>query len=353
MFDIIICLFGTYYKDSRIIKKANSLSKRYSVKVISVTRDKPKKRLDYIKDNLVIENIYAGFLKRYYIKYFGFLFWKNLVKKNMAKVYDCNDPDTLLAGYYAKKIWNSKLIYDSHELWSQFFQKHATIIKTAYSFLNSKLMHFYEKLYIKRFDRILAVNKIIKESIKKNYNLNNVYTLFNYVNYMDIKTEVKRQNTIVYFGLFQVGAENYLLSVQKNTDLKPVVIGFDGNHKEIDYKGFLNEKEYTKELLKSKIGFFAFNLQSKNNYFATPNKVFQYLQLNLPVLTVDIPGMISFKKYKFGEFFDPNDEKDLVLKVNKILDNYDYYLNNIKKCKYELSWDNQEKTLLGIYKFNK
>ena len=350
MHDIIICLFGDYYKDDRILKKADTLSKRYSVKVITVTRNKYK-RIDYIKKNLVIENIHAGFIKRYYIKYFGYLFWRKIVKKNQAKVYDCNDPDTMLAGYFAKKYWNSKIIYDSHELWSDFFQKFHTTLKTFYSFFNSKISYYYERLFIKQFDRVITINEPIMNVLKKRYNYENIHLIYNFFSYIDIEMNKERQNSIVFIGRFQIGAEEILKTIHERTNLKPVVIGFKGNYKEIDYKGFLSKPEYLKELRKHKIGLFSYEVKSKNIFYATPNKVFQYLQSYLPLVIHNILGMRHFKKYKFGEFYKINDMDDLVLKVNKILENYDYYLNNIKKCKYELSWENQEKRLLRLYKF--
>jgi len=274
------------------------------------------------------------------------------VKSNEARVYDCNDPETMLAGIYAKKYFNAKIIYDTHELWSDFFEIEENIIKTIYSFLNSKIVYLYETFLIKRFDTVITINEPIKKIIKKRYKLNQIHVIYNFFNYIDLDKNIKKKDSIVFIGRFRMGIEELLLKIKKRTNLEPVIIGFKGNYNEIDYKGFLNKKEYLEELQKNKIGIFSYDIKSKNIFLATPNKIFQYFQSNLPVVVMNILGLRYFKKYKFGEFYRINDEEDLILKINKILNNYDFYLDNIEKYKHELSWENQEEYVLKLYRRN-
>lgn len=349
---LVMCLYGDYHTDDRILKKANSLSKIYNVTVISVNK-KSYPLEEKISNNLSIKNIFIrNVLESYIVRYFNHGFWKKIVKDNPADIYDCNDPDTMMAGIYAKKYWGSKIIYDSHELWSDIFEKKSTTVKTIYAFISTKILYYiYEKPNIKQFDRIITVNNSIKQIIKKNYDLNNIYVIYNFSNYDPILSK-KKKPFVVYIGGHRNGVESTLIYIAKHTRLQPVIIGFTGKYKEIDYLGFLKKEEYRKKLRECKIGLFSYDINnSKNTYLATPNKIFQYIQGNVPIITFKTPGTEFLKKYKICELYAIGDYNDLIVKINKILNNYDDYIKQIRKYKYELSWECQEPNLLKIYSF--
>lgn len=347
---MVICLYGDYHNDDRILKKAGSLSKFFDVTIISVTKKRYPK-IEDVSKNLHIKNIFIkNKIESYIVRYFNSGFWKKIVKENPADIYDCNDPDTMMAGVYAKKYWKSKIVYDAHELWSDVAEKQKTWIKTIYSFISSKILYYlYEKQFIKKFNVVITVNDCIKTVLKNRYKLSNIEIIYNYSNADLIKSKNKKES-VVFIGGHRLGVEEQLLKIKKNCNLEPIIIGFVGDNPEINYLGFLKKEEYRKELRSHKIGLFSYDVNCKNTYYATPNKIFQYLQAEVPIIAIDTPGTEFIKKNHIGETFKINNDADLINKTNKILKNYESYIKNIQKHKFELSWENQEKKLIKIYK---
>lgn len=348
---MVICLYGDYHNDDRILKKAGSLSKFFDVTIISVTKKRYPK-IEDVSKSLHIKNIFIkNKIESYIVRYFNSGFWKKIVKENPADIYDCNDPDTMMAGIYAKKYWKSKIVYDAHELWSDVFEKKSTIIKTIYAFISTKILYYiYEKPNIKLFDKIITVNIPIKKILENRFGLDNIFVIYNFSNY-DCFLLKKKKEYIVYIGGHRFGIEDTLVYVSENIRLTPLIIGFNGNYKEIEYLGFLTKEQYRKKLRECKIGLFSYDLNnSRNTYLATPNKIFQYIQGTVPVITFKTPGTKFLEKYNVGETYKIGDFNDLIIKINKILNNYEFYIDNINKYKKELSWENQEKKLIKIYK---
>ncbi|MDD4439889.1 MAG: glycosyltransferase [Tissierellia bacterium] len=347
---VVICLFGDYHTDDRVLKKAESLSKKFKVTVISVNK-KNYPLEEKISNNLHIKNKFIkNKLKRHFIRFCNFWFWKQIVKENPADIYDCNDPDTIMAGIYAKKYYNSKIVYDAHELWSDVAEKQKTVIKTMYSFISSNILYwFYERPFIKKYNAVITVNESIKSILKKRYNLTNIFVIYNYSNYDAITGVKNKDNTLVFIGGYRLGVEKQLLKITEKCNLDPMIIGFNGNHPEIKYLGFLDKQKYRKLLRKNKLGFCSYDVNCKSTYYATPNKLFQYLQAEVPIIAIKTPGTKIINEYEIGETYKIEDENDLITKINLILKNYDKYLRNIKKYKFELSWEYQEHSLLKIY----
>ena len=183
----------------------------------------------------------------------------------------------------------------------------------------------------------------------KRYKLSNVEIIYNYSN-VDLSESRKKKSSIVFIGGSRLGVEDQLINISEKCNLQPVIIGFQGSKPGIIYLGFLKKEKYRTELKSHKLGLFSYEVNCKNTYLATPNKIFQYLQAEIPIISIDTPGTKIITKYNIGEVFEIKNDIDLRNKVNKILNNYDYYIKNIKKCKQELSWENQENKLIEIYK---
>jgi glycosyltransferase involved in cell wall biosynthesis len=141
-----------------------------------------------------------------------------------------------------------------------------------------------------------------------------------------------------------------ILINSKKLGLKPIVIGFRGDNKYIDYRGFLPESKYSLLLEKSKIGLIYYKFDCLSHYYGISNKVHQYIQSGTPVIAMNLPAYSFVEENSLGELFNPWDINDFNKKLKYLLKHYDYYLGNVYKYRKKICWKTQEKTLLEIYK---
>lgn len=88
-----------------------------------------------------------------------------------------------------------------------------------------------------------------------------------------------------------------------------------------------------------------------NNYFASPNKLFEYLQAGLPVVTSDLPFLRKIvTENKIGYLFDPRDPRSIADAINTATteENLQLLRANVRKIKDHYSWEEEQGKLLAI-----
>lgn len=349
---IIIFVANNYTFDSRVQRESLSLSKKYDVVVWGLTNSKKDKPVEKINSHLTIKRKYVSWpISNIFIILFGQKIFKKLVEKDKGDIYHCNDPDTMIAGVYAKKIYNSKIIYDSHELWSNISHRHSFIAR-IYSYVYSKMYYFLERKYVKYFDKIITVSEPIKRILEKRYH-KSVKLIYNKENYIKIKN-INKQDKAVYVGKIRTKVLYFSSLLADKLNFNVNIFGFkkynyDNN---INFFGKIDPKLFVKYMPYYKLGLCIYGKDSKSVYLTTPNKLFQYLQYEIPIIAPDYPGLKLIDDFKIGETFNINDDFDFIIKAQKIINNFDFYLKNIQKIKKKMSWESQEKELFKIYKFD-
>ena len=91
----------------------------------------------------------------------------------------------------------------------------------------------------------------------------------------------------------------------------------------------------------------------KSYYLSLPNKIFEYIHAELPVLVSDFPEMKNIvNNYSVGEVFNIDEPSSLIKVINNYFDNPDNiirYKQNCLKASKVLNWDNEEKKLFNLY----
>lgn len=294
----------------------------------------------------------------------------------------CHDLWALLIGYLAKVLLvfsnNISLIYDSHE-----FELGRASRRTK---LTTKFVRFIEGYLIHRVKFSIVVNDSISKKIKEIYSLTKspivirsipYYSDFdNKVIYRQKKVFYKQygfsSNSLIlmYHGAIQRdrGIELLIECVSEVKKVHLIILG-DGNEK---YIGFL--KEYCSFLeVQDKILFLP--AISSNNLWKIvgiadlgvvlipgvyesykmmlPNKFFENIQSEVPVLCSDFPEIRKIvDKYKIGILVDPDDKKQIIETIKNINNNreqLDLLKRNVLIAKSELTWGNEQKKLMRAY----
>jgi hypothetical protein len=345
-------VWNNLIKDDRVKKKAETLSKEHYVKVYSVCREPQASKFLQYSDNIEVHYFwFTKPLQWFWCRSIGnYWFWKN--KVSSCDIIDCNDPDTLWAGIHTKKL-NSKLkiVYDSHELWRGTIRKEYNLKYTLYSYVINTWQYFIERLLIKHIYRGICVGNEIKDILENDY-LKPFTVIENKSSYNPFSNDSKT-NSICFFG------SKIRLGITKvgtyfnEFGITPISIGGIVDNDNWVNKGFLERKDFKREMAKCKYGLLIFDITCNNIKYCMPNKLFEYIQAECPIISNK--GLVAvnnfIRKYDIGVITNNDRENCIKDAIIDLENNYNKYLRNIQKIKKQMSWENQEAKLLEVYAF--
>ncbi len=302
----------------------------------------------------------------FYMLYNVRLFFYLLFSK--ADFYLSNDLDTLLAGFLASKLKNVKLVYDSHE----YFTEVPELI--ARPFVRSVWMHI-EKWIFPKLKSVMTVNDSIAEIYTAKYTVQ-VKTVRNLPLLPDLSLaqEDKQKwnipsNAKVF--LFQGaginidrGAEEAVAAIEK---VEGAVLLFIGSgdiieqlkikvkKSNMEQKVVFVPKQPFRELIRfTKMADFGLTLDKDTNLnyrFSLPNKIFDYIQAGLPILATDLPEVKKvIQQYNIGRIVSSSDPLILAQAMKEMTqENLDQWKKNLNLAAKELCWENEQHKLLELF----
>lgn len=273
-----------------------------------------------------------------------------------------NDLDTLPAAFLAHKLKRkSKIVYDSHELFTEAPELEGRFVK--------KIWERIEKLIFPRLTNIITVNDSIAEIFKSKYRksivvIRNVSEKFDWHELKSKKElgipEDKELIIVQGSGLnVDRGIEEAILAMQLINNTILLIVG-DGdvipNAKELvkahklETKVLFFGKRSYKEMMQftryASIGLALDKPKSLNYRFALPNKLFDYIQANTAVICSDLIEIKKIvEKYDIGVSVNEISPKSIANSINELLSNKEK-LNQLKEnCKIAAeieNWENEK-----------
>ncbi|WP_298879473.1 glycosyltransferase [uncultured Polaribacter sp.] len=354
---IIVSVTNDLSTDQRVDKVCNTLQNNgFNVLLIGRKLKKSKvlnRNYNTKRINLIFNK---GFL--FYAEYNFRLFFILLFSKKDILL--SNDLDTLLPNYLVSKIQNKKVVYDSHELFPEipelvkkpFVKK---IWSTLESFILPKLKNSYTvcnsiaTYYGKKYDSKFQV--IMNLPIKKNVIVSN------------FPFDKKGKKIILYQGAINLGRglEMMINTMQFLDNCILVIVGDGDIFEELTLKvkekklngcifflGKLPPDELHKITPLANLGISVEEDLGLNYRFALPNKIFDYIQAEVPILVSDLPEMKRVvENFKVGEIIENREPNKLANQINNIL--LKNFSNEVNYAKAELIWEKQEEKLLSIF----
>ncbi len=275
-----------------------------------------------------------------------------------------NDLDTLPANFYAAKLKNKPLVYDSHEyftevpelinrpqiqrIWEHIEKRLVPRIKYAYTVCNS-IATAYEKKYGTKFHVVRNVPFAMTFS--------------------SVETKSSgAEKMILYQGALNIGRGlEQAISAMKYVENAKLVIAGGGDIKillenKVERENLQNKIKFTGRLPLEKLseltpqadlGLSIEEDLGLNYRFALPNKLFDYIQAQVPVLVTNLPEMAAIvKHYEIGEITNSLQPEILAGKIIEALFNDQTRLKwkeNLKTAAGELTWENEEKVIREIF----
>ena len=306
-------------------------------------------------------------------KYIEFLVRALLaIKSIQPKICHGHDPSGLFVAYFAKVLWNCKLIYDSHELWG-----HTSHMKN-YNRILYKIGGVFEKYIIKKTNIVITVNNSIGDILKKNTGKEGIKIIRNIsennsVNLKTNRSRLKLPNSkfiLIYIGsLAQGRGVDRLIKSMKNVHQNIGLAIIGGEPKYHDrfnrlIEGFslmgrvgilpaVPPNEVISICSVADVGIHPIENTCLNHFYCLPNKLFQYIQAGIPVLCSDFPEMKNIVDgYKVGEVFDVEDISNISNTINLLFQNTAKlieYKNNCIIASTTLNWHIEKLKFLDIY----
>lgn len=280
-------------------------------------------------------------------------------------VIQCHSLPALIIGFFAKVFRGSKIIYDAHELETETIMMGGTR-KKVYRWLERKLIPFA--------DQVMVVTPSIEAWYRRTYGPLPITTV---LNIPDPKKQVTAPRNLkgelnlpaeavlfLYLGVMtrgrgidlmaeafkDIASDKHILFVGYGP-LTEKLITMASTYKNIHVLPAVKPDEVSSITASADVGVSLIEDLCLSYHYSLPNKVFEYLHGDIPVLVSDLPEMSALiDKYACGWKL-PLDARQVKLKIESIrLEDVHQAKKNIKAVLTKFSWSEEEEKLVRIYK---
>lgn len=164
---------------------------------------------------------------------------------------------------------------------------------------------------------------------------------------IEMLIDVLTQNKGICLFILGNGAEQYISDLKAHADRKNVL-------NRILFHEAVPQHELWKYVGAADIGMITIKDAWKSYYYMLPNKFFENIQAETPVICSDFPAVSALvKKYRIGLVCDPNSLSDISHCIDKLCHDQIFY-NSCKKylkvAKKELCWEKEQIILENAYR---
>ncbi len=361
----IVCVTNDLSTDQRVHKTCLTLQK-CGYFVIEYGRllpdSQPLERLYFVERKKLLFHRGPMFYAEYNIRLFFYLLFSE------CDLIFANDLDTLPAAWLSAKIRGKKIIYDTHE----YYTETPELVKRPSI---QRIWKCFEDFLFPRIDNILTVNESIASLYSKKYNKEVKVSRNIPLSFTPDRIKSRKEldlpenkKIIILQGAginIQRGAEeaveamqyidHCLLLIAGNGDviplLKKMVVELQLEEKVL-FKQRMPFTELRQYTLNSDLGLAIDKNTNMNYQLSLPNKLFDYIHSGIPVLSSELVELKNIiEKYNVGYFIQSHDPKHIAGVINSIFGDeisYQQKKENTKKARMELCWEKEEEVLINM-----
>lgn len=357
---VTIAFLGNASHDTRVTNLTKSLTEdNYDVRVVSFDWITPNFKTT-IGETSIFKLDKSRSSINYYLNFLRILF-SELLKTN-SSIYIAEDIYTLPVIAFIAKLRKAKLYYNSREF---------------YAFLgglrNRKMLQntikWIERFFIKKVDQVLVTGEGDAEFLQEYYGISNTVVVRNLPlerkpeNKIDLREKLNIPESdliLLYQGVILEGRgfKPILNALAEIDNFHLVTLGsgvFESEYEKsaeelnissrVHFLGTIDQSELINYTAAADIGLALIENISKSYYYALPNKLFEYIMADVPVLCSNLPQMKKIvEEYKVGAVVDIEKDGDLVTQLKSLANNRDYlfeYKRNCKIASSELNWQKE------------
>jgi glycosyltransferase involved in cell wall biosynthesis len=281
-----------------------------------------------------------------------------------------NDLDTLLPNYIISKFKRIPLLYDSHE----YFTEVPELIGRNFI---KKIWLIIEKFIVPKLKLAITVNESLAKIYTEKYKIpffavRNVPFLtdknYNSTTKNKAKLTLPFKYILLYQGSLNIGRgiEKLILSLKYLDNSFGILIIGSGDIEQklhnlvkkenlddrVYFLGKINLEDLPIYTRQAHFGFSLEESMGLNYYYALPNKLFDYIHAEVPVICSALPEMKNIvDKYEIGLSVNIHDEKHLADIISFAINNTEQYNKwkiNCIKAKNELCWEKEKEKLKEV-----
>jgi glycosyltransferase involved in cell wall biosynthesis len=297
------------------------------------------------------------FYAEYNIRIAVLLFFKR------SNAYLANDLDTLPAAWLVSVLKGVKLFYDSHEYFTEVPE---LISRPKVRMIWRKI----EAFILPRLKKSYTVSPSIAAAYKKLYGIE-MKVVCNYPYYFKGNlqcAEDKVQKVVFYQGVLNIdrGLEEAILAMEY---MKGVILRIAGDgdvaaelKQLVKEKGLANKVEFLgrvpleelqKETMKADVGISLEKMNGLNYTYALPNKLFDYIQLGIPVLVSPLPEVERIlTEFEVGLTISNYEPKHIAAQLTALLADDEqkrHFIMQLALARKAYCWEKEESKLKALF----
>jgi glycosyltransferase involved in cell wall biosynthesis len=367
---IAVIVFNTYRNDNRVYRTARTLQEEgYEVVVGAL-----------YEEGLAREEIDRGLkVERYEMKsrrlptgrLFGFIkfaemYLRFIFKYRKFDAIHANDFNPFFLGIIAKWITPGlKVVYDSHEYQSERFDKPEW---------RRNLIRKTEKKFARKADKVITVGRCIAQEYERLFDLKDVEVIYNVPDVIEVDRSTllrdvfdlgPEKRVFLYQGglVRSRGIETLMkafstlddahavLVIMGSGALLPLVEEYAEKCDKIFFLPAVPYEELLNYTASADVGVVSTQNLCLNNYLCMPNKLFEYIQAGLPILSNNLKECGSFvvdRQLGFmAEEWEPLSVQETIAKFDD--DNLPRFKSNSMQVAGEFNWQVEKEKLKKIY----
>jgi glycosyltransferase involved in cell wall biosynthesis len=373
MTSVIMAVHSDYVHDRRVRNQATALVEAgYHVKVLCVgdtatnsTKGVTATSLDGVQ--LLVHHLRHKSGKRRFREMMAA--YAVTLKGMSADVIHAHDLDTLIPCSKAASRMGARLIYDSHELYTE-------SIHVAHRPLIKLIWRIIELSHISKADTVITVCKGIAEELKERYRLESIPNVVR--NFSDPLSDASRVETpsqltdfkryhpkcMLYQGYIQRGRglDAALEALVGMPDWGLVICGQGPYEKALREKaaalhvdeqvlwmGQLDHDTLYSVTRSCDLGLCLIEPVTLSYYYALPNKLIEYVQAGLPVIGSNLPEISRIMNEYFIGWIVNDDDLQTVMKSFDSLKNDKKLEAGMRFAADSLNWQHEKLALLSVY----
>jgi len=286
------------------------------------------------------------------------------------RVFVANDLPMLPIAKQAATACGARLVYDSHELYSE--QEFSEREKRRWAEIEAK--------YIGTCDAVITVNQSIAAELERRYGIDGVRVIHNAERSTDAPIRSR-----LFHEMFGLATDKKVLLLQgglsagrnlevlvdamrhlQNTSVVLVILG-DGQllkklqakvkSKDLSSRVCFHPAVPQRDLLgftaAADAGVIPYQATCLNNYFCTPNKLFEFIAAGIPILASDLPEIRNMVQgQQIGLVGDMSTPEELACLVDEFFSDEQRLASwriNVSTARKHVCWEEEEKKLVEIY----
>jgi glycosyltransferase involved in cell wall biosynthesis len=400
--DVIMFVYNDGGSDSRVWREARTLREAgYRVTIIAVGligSSRSEVRHDATLTRIPVAGVLPGEREQFaevhgrgvrgrmhwLVSYcFTFVRWTRAAVREALRVaegatnvyWHGHDLTGLIPAVRARAVRDGALIYDSHEL----FMEAGAVARLPP--IVRKILSAYEGSLARRVDEVVTVNASIAEELARRYSVPTPHVIMNcaplgprpperLASPLRQKLNLGSRPVLLHHGNIADG-RGALETVAALDHLPPEsALVILGNGKLVPTLEELSRTSYSGRLFlhpavpwddlprwvaAADVGVIAFAPIDRNNYYGTPNKLFDYLAAGVPVVTSDFPEMRRIVRTEgVGETCDPLAPTSIAASVRSLLERSSDEREAMRtRCRQaaerRYSWEHEALKLLDVY----